>query len=164
MTESRTLFTLGHVVRTADALEALSDAKVPESSLLERHCSGDFGEVSTADRDSNLAAIENGGRVFSSYRITPYRTLWVITDADRTMTTVLTPAEYEQRFPPAYELRFRSLFNHGRGLSFPCDAAGRVDLDALSETARRNYFLARAAASLEYSAGAVVRVSRTRAA
>jgi hypothetical protein len=43
-----------------------------------------------------------------------------------------------------YELRFQSLFDEGRGYAFPCDAAGRVDLDTLSERARLNYFSARA--------------------
>jgi hypothetical protein len=43
----------------------------------------------------------------------------------------------------AYELRFRSLFNAGRGYSFPCDASGHVDIDALSDRARDNYFFAR---------------------
>jgi hypothetical protein len=43
----------------------------------------------------------------------------------------------------AHELRFASLFDEGRGLAFPCDADGRVDLDALGERARRNYFFAR---------------------
>jgi len=38
-----------------------------------------------------------------------------------------------------YELRFRSLFDDGRALAFPCDANGHVDLDALSEQARSNY-------------------------
>jgi hypothetical protein len=42
-----------------------------------------------------------------------------------------------------YELRFRSLFNQGRGYAFDCDAAGHVDLDALSERARLNCFYAR---------------------
>ena len=42
-----------------------------------------------------------------------------------------------------YELRFQSLFHEGRGYSFPCDAAGRVDIDALAEKARLNYFYAR---------------------
>jgi hypothetical protein len=42
-----------------------------------------------------------------------------------------------------HELRFQSLFAEGRALAFPCDAQGRVDLDALSEPARRNYFHAR---------------------
>ena len=44
----------------------------------------------------------------------------------------------------AYELRFRSLFDPGRGYAFPCDAGGRVDLDRMSEHARNNYFYARA--------------------
>lgn len=44
----------------------------------------------------------------------------------------------------AYELRFRSLFNEGRGYAFPCDASGEVDLDALSEQSRHNYLYARA--------------------
>ena len=42
-----------------------------------------------------------------------------------------------------YELRFTSLFNPGRGYAFPCDASGQVDLDALSERARHNYFYVR---------------------
>ena len=41
-----------------------------------------------------------------------------------------------------FELRFRSLFDEGRGYSFPCDAAGHVDIDALSDGARNNYFFA----------------------
>lgn len=47
------------------------------------------------------------------------------------------------RSPAAYELRFASLFQEGRGFSFPCDARGQVDLDALSERARNNYLFAR---------------------
>jgi hypothetical protein len=42
-----------------------------------------------------------------------------------------------------YELRFQSLFNEGRALAFPCDAEGHVDLDAMSERARNNYYFAR---------------------
>jgi hypothetical protein len=41
-----------------------------------------------------------------------------------------------------YELRFRSLFDEGRGYSFPCDRSGHVDIDALSDGARNNYFFA----------------------
>ena len=43
-----------------------------------------------------------------------------------------------------FELRFQSLFNPGRGLAFPCDCCGRVDMDAMSERARNNYLFARA--------------------
>ena len=45
---------------------------------------------------------------------------------------------------PSFEVRFMSLFLQGRGLAFPCDAQGHVDLDALSERARNNYLFARA--------------------
>lgn len=58
---------------------------------------------------------------------------------------------------PAYELRFDSLFVDGRGLSFPCDVQGRVDLNALSERARRNYLYARAVVGREYRTPAVQR-------
>lgn len=55
----------------------------------------------------------------------------------------------------AYELRFTSLFNEGRGLSFPCDSTGRVDLDALSEQARNNYLFARAVIGRDFTLPAV---------
>jgi hypothetical protein len=55
----------------------------------------------------------------------------------------------------AFELRFTSMFDAGRALAFPCDAAGRVDLDGLSEPARNNYFYARAMAGHEFAWPAV---------
>jgi hypothetical protein len=54
-----------------------------------------------------------------------------------------------------FELRFASLFNDGRALAFPCDAAGRVDLDALSERARSNYFFARSVIGRDFGIPAV---------
>jgi hypothetical protein len=53
--------------------------------------------------------------------------------------------------PTRFELRFQSLFAEGRALAFPCDAAGRVDLDALSERARGNYFFARGVVGRDYT-------------
>ena len=50
-----------------------------------------------------------------------------------------------------FELRFQSLFNTGRALSFPCDAAGQVDMDALSERQRESYLYARAVVGREFS-------------
>lgn len=50
-----------------------------------------------------------------------------------------------------HELRFASLFQEGRALAFPCDAQGRVDLDALSARARCNYFLARGLVGREFA-------------
>ena len=48
------------------------------------------------------------------------------------------------RLTAHWQIRFQSLFDEGRALAFPCDAAGHVDLDALSERGRSNYFLAKA--------------------
>jgi hypothetical protein len=56
----------------------------------------------------------------------------------------------------AFELRFQSLFHEGRGLAFPCDAAGRVDLDRLSERARCNYFYARSVIGRDFTTPAVL--------
>ena len=55
----------------------------------------------------------------------------------------------------AFELRFRSLFNAGRALAFPCDAAGHVDMDALTERARHNYLYARTVIGREFATPAV---------
>jgi len=54
-----------------------------------------------------------------------------------------------------YEIRFRSLFQEGRGLSFPCDSEGHVQLDDLSDAARNNYLYARALVGREYAMPAV---------
>jgi hypothetical protein len=55
-----------------------------------------------------------------------------------------------------YEIRFQSLFNEGRALSFPCDAEGHIVLDLLSDRARENYLYARAVVGREYAHPAVV--------
>src|SRR5436190_20059216 len=60
-----------------------------------------------------------------------------------------------------YEIRFRSLFSEGRALAFPCDAHGRVELDALGERARHNYFYARAVVGREYALPTIVSVEET---
>lgn len=50
-----------------------------------------------------------------------------------------------------FELRFQSLFDEGRGLAFDCDAGGQVNIDALSERARNNYFYARTVIGREFA-------------
>jgi hypothetical protein len=54
-----------------------------------------------------------------------------------------------------FELRFQSLFDSGRGYAFPCDPAGHVDLDGMSDRARNNYLYARAMVGRELAAPAV---------
>jgi len=56
-----------------------------------------------------------------------------------------------------YQLRFRSLFEQGRGFAFPCDAKGHVDLDALSRAALNNYLYARTAVGREFGTPAIER-------
>jgi hypothetical protein len=56
-----------------------------------------------------------------------------------------------------YQLRFRSLFDPGRGFVFPCDAEGHVDIDALGSKARLNYFYARTVIGREFATPAVQR-------
>ena len=51
----------------------------------------------------------------------------------------------------SYEIRFQSLFNEGRALSFPCDEKGQVVMDSLSDRARENYLYARAVIGREYA-------------
>lgn len=56
-----------------------------------------------------------------------------------------------------YEVRFESLFDPGKGFTFPCDAHGVVDLDTLSERARNNYFYARAVVGREFASPTLMR-------
>ncbi|HEX7889920.1 MAG TPA: hypothetical protein VF522_11215 [Ramlibacter sp.] len=58
----------------------------------------------------------------------------------------------------AFQLRYLSLFDSGRGFSFPCDAQGHVDLDHLSERSRNNYLYARALVGREFRMPAVLPV------
>jgi hypothetical protein len=60
-----------------------------------------------------------------------------------------------------FQLSFRSLFRSGRGFAFPCDAQGRVNMDALSERARNNYFFARAMVGRDLSTPAVEAIAST---
>jgi hypothetical protein len=65
---------------------------------------------------------------------------------------VMTASKTPSQVQAGYELRFRSLFDARRGFSFPCDAAGRVDLETLNDRARSNYFFARSVIGRELAA------------
>ena len=62
-------------------------------SILRRHVIGDFGEIDEEDRQENLLSIREGYRILSAYRLNDTK-LWVITEADRSVTTILHPNEY----------------------------------------------------------------------
>lgn len=86
------LFPLGQVVSTPGALAALTRDDI--ETALRRHVAGDWGEVPDADRKENDLSVGKGFRVFSIYRGQDDCRFWVITEADRSLTTVLLPHEY----------------------------------------------------------------------
>lgn len=86
-------FPLGDLVTTPRALMALQVAATP-TALLIRHVKGDWGDVSEHDRHQNEFAIKAGLRVLSSYTLATGTKIWVITEADRSATTLLLPEEY----------------------------------------------------------------------
>lgn len=87
------LFPLGMVVATPGALDLLDRNGINATTYLMRHQRGDFGTVCPSDRQENLLAVDHGLRILSAYDIEKER-LWIITEADRTSTTLLLPAEY----------------------------------------------------------------------
>ena len=68
----------------------------------------------------------------------------------------MNPSQFAPFESIRYEIRFQSLFNSGRGVSFPCDAQGRVQLEALSERARQFYRRAQELVGREYATPAVI--------
>ena len=88
------LFHLGDVVATPAALNALQSCNVTPAQLLQLHVSGNWGSVCEEDALANDAAVINGECILSSYRIGEYTRVWVITEYDRSVTTILLPAEY----------------------------------------------------------------------
>ena len=88
------LFELGRTVATPGAIEALQQSGVLAASLLVRHHCGDWGELCEEDIARNNEALRYGSRLFSSYQITETIKIWVITEADRSVTTLLLPEDY----------------------------------------------------------------------
>jgi hypothetical protein len=88
------LFPLGRFVATPGALTALYEAKTLPAHLLDRHAAGDWGDVDGEDAAENRLSIAHGFRILSSYELTTGETIWIITEADRSATTLLLPREY----------------------------------------------------------------------
>jgi len=83
---------LGATMLTPRAQEALTNEDV--LSALSRHSRGDWGDVCDADREENELSLREGFRLLSAYRSANGTKFWVITEADRSLTTVLLPEEY----------------------------------------------------------------------
>ncbi|OAI07036.1 hypothetical protein A1353_08415 [Methylomonas methanica] len=88
------LFPLGQTVATPGALAALAELGMTGFELLYRHHRGDWGDLDQEDIATNNAALKDGARLFSSYQLTQQIKIWIITEADRSVTTLLLPEEY----------------------------------------------------------------------
>ncbi len=85
-------FPLGQLVATPGAIDAIPPSEMLRA--LRRHAVGDWGELGAEDRASNDRALADGTRLFSAYRAESGTKFWIITEADRSLTTVLLPDEY----------------------------------------------------------------------
>ena len=92
---SQARFSPGQLVMTAGVDELVRQGRLNPTPYLSRHLHGDWGDLSDDDRRLNDAALKSGeDRLFSSYQVTPDLKLWIITEWDRSVTTLLLPSEY----------------------------------------------------------------------
>ena len=87
-------FPLGQVVATPGALRALQKAEQSPQEFLNRHANGDWGEVPEEDKQENEFSVQRGLRILSAYTTSAGDRIWVLTEADRSATTILLPSEY----------------------------------------------------------------------
>jgi hypothetical protein len=87
-------FQPGYLTSTPGALEALEDAKQSPMEFVQRHLNGDWGEVDKKDAAENELSVRLHFRILSAYQTNKGVRLWVITEADRSSTTILLPEEY----------------------------------------------------------------------
>jgi hypothetical protein len=93
-TNSKPLFSLGRTVATPGALESLAQSGQSHADFLNRHVVGDWGDVCEEDRKLNDEAVKIGERLLSSYSTKQGVKFWILTEADRSATTLLLPEEY----------------------------------------------------------------------
>jgi hypothetical protein len=83
------------MVMTAGVNDSVQRGIFNPTPYLQRHLNGDWGDLSDDDRRQNDAALQSGeDRLFSSYQVTRDLKLWIITEWDRSVTTLLLPSEY----------------------------------------------------------------------
>ena len=92
---SQARFSPGQVVMTIGVDALVRQGRLNPTPFLLRHLNGDWGDLDEDDRHLNDAALTSGeDRLFSSYQVTPDLKLWIITEWDRSVTTLLLPSEY----------------------------------------------------------------------
>lgn len=87
-------FSLGQLVATPGALDALKEADVSFLPYISRHQMGDWGEISPEDAAENELSLKVDFRLLSAYSLPSGCRIWIITEADRSATTILLPEEY----------------------------------------------------------------------
>lgn len=85
-------FPLGQLVATPNALDHITHDDI--MAALQRHVAGDWGDVCAEDKQSNDDAVAEGMRILSAYRAANGTKFWIITEADRSVTTILLPEDY----------------------------------------------------------------------
>jgi hypothetical protein len=85
-------FSLGQIVATPNALNQIPQDEILTS--ISRHVRGDWGTLDAEDRQSNERALKGEGRLFSAYLSTQNIKFWIITECDRSVTTILLPQDY----------------------------------------------------------------------
>jgi len=92
--EKKPLFPLGQVVSTPGAIKAFMEEGGCMSDFLQRHVTGDWGEISAVDKAANVLALATGERIMSVYRTARRKKFLIITEADRSSTCLLLPEDY----------------------------------------------------------------------
>ena len=87
-------FELGQIVATPGALAALKKSGQQPGEFLTHHVHREWGDVPDEDRRENEYSLEHGFRLLSAYKTNAGDRLWIITEADRSVTTLLLPEEY----------------------------------------------------------------------
>lgn len=87
-------FALGTLCCTRGAMDLLHASGQSASTFLQRHARGDWGDLCPEDQQANQRALERGGRILSAYTLANSHRLYIITEADRSVTTLLLPSEY----------------------------------------------------------------------
>ena len=90
----KVLFPLGQIYLTIGAREALEESGQDASDFLFRHQTGDWGELCEDDKKENELSVKEGFRILSAYRTTLGIKIWVLTESDRSSSTILLPEEY----------------------------------------------------------------------
>ena len=79
---------------TPGAIEALEAANDNSLEFITRHLTGDWGDLVEEDKQENVLSLEKGFRLLSAYKLSNGTKIWIITEADRSATTILLPSEY----------------------------------------------------------------------